>query len=378
MGRAAPLRAHSTRSPGEARARRGAAVRRAAISPVRPASMTSRQAPARAAARNAPGYSTPRKTIPKATRTWMIAAAIVTTAASTVAIRIRREIYSPRSKQKGRRSVHGGLCTLEYAPASDHDHLRAHLHAAVEIGDVLVAHADAARGHLGADGPWLVRAVDAIERGAEIHRARAGWVLRAADHAARQVGAALEHFGRRRPVRPLGLARDALPARPGKARPPDADAVAARLAAVLDQIEKLVRRIDHDCSGRMAAVIGDRLRQVARIDRGPCGLSLRITEHGTARGERRLGIVAAVHVRIAHIRVSRNGTARTRRLAGVVEQEFEEAAAHLPLRRGRVADIRRRLDLRRVNARRIELGLRGGGSRGEQADDSEGERMAGH
>src|SRR5438270_13918183 len=42
---------------------------------------------------------------------------------------------------------------FQRVPASDHDHLRADPHAAVEVGDILVAHADAARRHLRADGP---------------------------------------------------------------------------------------------------------------------------------------------------------------------------------------------------------------------------------
>src|SRR4051812_15566231 len=52
----------------------------------------------------------------------------------------------------------------------------------VEIGHVLVHHADAARRDGLADRVGLVRAVDAVERGAEIERPRPERVLRAALH----------------------------------------------------------------------------------------------------------------------------------------------------------------------------------------------------
>ena len=55
--------------------------------------------------------------------------------------------------------------------------------AAATLDDVGVAHPDAAGRHVGADGPGLVGAVDAIERRAEIHRTRAERVAEAhADH----------------------------------------------------------------------------------------------------------------------------------------------------------------------------------------------------
>src|SRR4051812_32545934 len=79
---------------------------------------------------------------------------------------------------------------------SQHDHPGADIDAAVEVDDVLIAHADAARGYVGADRPGLVGAVDAIERGAEIHRARPERILRTAFHVPRQIGTARQHFRR--------------------------------------------------------------------------------------------------------------------------------------------------------------------------------------
>src|ERR1039457_1533130 len=64
---------------------------------------------------------------------------------------------------------------------------------------------------------------------------------------------AREHFLRRIPVRPLGLARDLLDARPGEALAADAAAVADRLAVAEHEIEEGVRGIDDDGAGRLAA-----------------------------------------------------------------------------------------------------------------------------
>ena len=81
----------------------------------------------------------------------------------------------------------------------------------------------------------------------------------------------------------------------------------------------------------------------------------------------------------------RHGALLARRLAGAVEQELDEAAAHLAARRGRVARLRLRLavDLRRVDLRRgslrgtVEL-IGGGGRRDEHGDGGERDGMAEH
>src|SRR5687768_13790513 len=67
-----------------------------------------------------------------------------------------------------------------FPAALDHHHLGARLNAVTEIGHVLVAQSDAAGGDLGADRPRIVRAVDAVERRAEIGRARAERIVRSA------------------------------------------------------------------------------------------------------------------------------------------------------------------------------------------------------
>src|SRR5215470_5327767 len=100
---------------------------------------------------------------------------------------------------------------------SDNDHLGADLDATVKVDHVLVAHPDAAGRDLGADGPGLVRAVDAVERRTEIHRARAERIVGTAGHVARQIGSAPEHLVGRRPIRPFTLHGDVVHARPGEA-----------------------------------------------------------------------------------------------------------------------------------------------------------------
>src|SRR6476619_1962148 len=82
------------------------------------------------------------------------------------------------------------------------DHLGAHRNAVVEIGDIRVGQPETARRHRGADGLRLVGAVNAIDRGAEIHRAGAERIARPAGHPARQIRLALDHFVRWGPVRP--------------------------------------------------------------------------------------------------------------------------------------------------------------------------------
>src|SRR6185437_7802344 len=88
-----------------------------------------------------------------------------------------------------------------------HHDLRADLYAIVEVDDIGVAHADAAGRHVLTDRPGLVRAVDTVQRRAEIHRARAQGIVRTAGHEMRQIRLPPDHFIGRRPVRPFFLRR---------------------------------------------------------------------------------------------------------------------------------------------------------------------------
>src|SRR5207253_8025476 len=97
----------------------------------------------------------------------------------------------------------------------------------------------------------LGRAVDAVERVAvaleQVQRTCAERVLDAAGHAVGvrpRIRIARQHLRRRRPRRPCLLGLDGRLAGPGEAFAANADAVAERLAAGLDQIEVAVGRID--------------------------------------------------------------------------------------------------------------------------------------
>src|SRR6185437_926744 len=100
--------------------------------------------------------------------------------------------------------------------ARQHHNARSDLYAIEQVLDILIEHADAARRDEVSDRRWLVGAVNAIDGRAEIHRASAKRVARAAGHEARQVGLTFDHFRRRMPIGPLGLAADLLHARPGE------------------------------------------------------------------------------------------------------------------------------------------------------------------
>src|ERR1700675_4063841 len=122
-----------------------------------------------------------------------------------------------------------------------HDDLGADRNAIVEIGDVGIDQPEAAGGDLGADRIRPVGAVDAVDGGAEIHRARPQRIARPPGYEARQIGVRGDRLGRRCPVRPLRLARDAQKPLPLEAVAADTDAVADRSAARLDQIEMTLR-----------------------------------------------------------------------------------------------------------------------------------------
>src|SRR5687767_9085748 len=112
--------------------------------------------------------------------------------------------------------------------------------------------------------------MDAVERRAEIKRARAERVLDAAGDIGRQItafgGLARNHHSRRPPFGPDLLLRDPVLAGPFEARLAGADAIAPRLAVVLYQVEEILPRIDDDRARLLRAVIGDFLRQVDRVD----------------------------------------------------------------------------------------------------------------
>src|SRR5579862_3951721 len=111
-----------------------------------------------------------------------------------------------------------------------HDDLGADRDPVIEIGDVGIDQPEAAGRDGGADGVGTVGAVDTIDGGAEIHRARAERVAGSAGHEARQIRLTRDHLRRRRPVGPFRLARNAQKSLPLESIAADADAVTQRAA----------------------------------------------------------------------------------------------------------------------------------------------------
>src|SRR5882672_1420913 len=125
--------------------------------------------------------------------------------------------------------------------------------AAIEIGHVLIGHAEASGGNRLSDRLGLVGAVDAIERRSQIHRPRAERIVDAARHVARQVGTPSQHLDRRSPARPFLLRGNAVGSTPAEAVAADADAVADRLAVTEHEIEPALGSADVDRPGRVTA-----------------------------------------------------------------------------------------------------------------------------
>src|SRR5262245_62411058 len=115
----------------------------------------------------------------------------------------------------------------------------------MEIDDLLVEHADAARGHRLADGLRRIGSMNAIERVLvaliEIERPRPERILWPAGHHVGQPPAILaqlpnDHLLRRMPLRPGPHEADLRDARPFEALAPDPDAIADGLAVRHDVV----------------------------------------------------------------------------------------------------------------------------------------------
>src|SRR5712691_6643551 len=132
-----------------------------------------------------------------------------------------------------------------------HDDLGPDRNPVVEIHDVPIHQAEAARRNRMADRLRLIGAVDAVDRVAEIKGTRPERIARAAGHEPRQIRLAVDHLRRRDPIGPFGLARNAQQPRPLEAVAADPDPVAQRPVIALHEIEKALRRADDDGSGRL-------------------------------------------------------------------------------------------------------------------------------
>ena len=136
-----------------------------------------------------------------------------------------------------------------------HDHGGADGDPLVEVLDVVVGHAEAAGRLRLTDRIRIVRAVDAIERAAEIHGPRAERIVFAAGHLHRQSPLPRPHLRRRRPGRPFLLGGNPVSAFPLEAGPPDADGIAKRVAALLHEVEFALGGVDDDRARPLGAAV---------------------------------------------------------------------------------------------------------------------------
>src|ERR1044072_6429110 len=134
-----------------------------------------------------------------------------------------------------------------------------HRDALVQIDQFRIGQAEAARRNRAADRVRLVRAMDAIDGAADVERARAHRIARAAGHEARQVGLARDHLRRRGPVGPLRLAVDPLQSGPLETLAPDSDPVSKRAAVALHHIEKALLGMNDNRSRRLRGAEEDHL-----------------------------------------------------------------------------------------------------------------------
>src|SRR5262245_34754608 len=147
-----------------------------------------------------------------------------------------------------------------------HDHLGADRYAVVQVHDVVIDEAKAARRYGMTDRVRLVGAVDAVDGGAEVEGTCAQRVARAPGHPARQIRLSRNHLGGRCPVRPFRLACDLQEPGPLEAFPADADAVAYRPVVALHEIHVTLRRVDNDRAGRLGGAEEHDLLLKRRVD----------------------------------------------------------------------------------------------------------------
>src|SRR6266849_8257238 len=121
----------------------------------------------------------------------------------------------------------------------------------VEVDDVAIDQAEASGRNRASDGLRLIGAVNAIDRPTKIKRACTHGIAGASGHEAGQIGLALDHFRRRRPVRPFLLAGDAQQALPLKAVAANADAIADVASVGLHDIQKSLGRMNDDGAGSL-------------------------------------------------------------------------------------------------------------------------------
>src|SRR5579884_1963057 len=160
------------------------------------------------------------------------------------------------AKQRSCEDAVAGVQDLPQSLSPD-DYLGADLGSIIQVDRVLVRHANAAGGNSAPDLPWLVGAVDAIQRVAKIKRASAERIVLAAGHMPRQIGKALQFARSWGPVGPFAFRGNSADARPIVAFGPDGDAVSDRLVITEHVVKIALARIDNDRPGLLTRRVGD-------------------------------------------------------------------------------------------------------------------------
>src|SRR5215213_9329734 len=157
---------------------------------------------------------------------------------------------------------------------------RAERTALIEVDDVFGEHADAAGGHIRANGPRFQRAVQAITQilpaAIEIHGTRTERIVGTGIHELRQIGLALTHFRRRDPARPQRLAVDAGTAEPTETVAAHTDPITKGGLILENHIKKMMIGIDHHGALRLGTLIFDELAAPLAIDLLPIGAPVNI------------------------------------------------------------------------------------------------------
>src|SRR5262249_9613326 len=130
----------------------------------------------------------------------------------------------------------------------------------VQVDYVAIDETKASRGDGTPDGLRLIGAVNTIDGAAEIHCARSERIARAACHVAGKIWLTFDHFRRRHPVGPFGLANNSHLAAPLKSVSTNADPVTECATPGLNEVKEALARIDYDRARRFSGSIKYDLR----------------------------------------------------------------------------------------------------------------------
>src|SRR6478672_12188487 len=153
-------------------------------------------------------------------------------------LRICPREWSVRSAFAHPTTIQSHPRSVRRRPSSQHDDRRADVHPLIEVHDVVIVHANAAEGHVSANGVRAIGAMNGVFAAAQRQGRSAHGILRAT--ARNEIGrAGLFHFdfGGRRPCGSQELAVDVATAGPCFSGFADPDGIADSLAIAEYEIE---------------------------------------------------------------------------------------------------------------------------------------------